>query len=68
MNSFTFLFKAMKETHEQRKTKIDVDEFRSGTTNITHTKNTVYIFIYTNSYVQNRIKNKFTYISLYRYL
>ncbi len=27
----------MKETHEQRKTKIDIDEFRSGTTNITLT-------------------------------
>jgi hypothetical protein len=24
----------MKETHEQRKTKIDIDEFRSGTTYI----------------------------------
>ncbi len=35
MNLFTFLFKAMKETHEQRKTKIDIDEFRSRTTNIT---------------------------------
>ncbi len=35
MNSLTFLFKAMKGTHEQRKTKIDIDEFRSGTTNIT---------------------------------
>ncbi len=49
MNSFTqkktyqnfhtdaiyFLFEARKETHEQRKTKIDIDEFRSGTTNIT---------------------------------
>jgi hypothetical protein len=42
MNSFTFLFKAMKETHEQLKTKIDIDEFRSGTTNITH--NTGVIF------------------------
>ncbi len=31
MNSFTFLFKEMKETHEQRQTKIDIDEFRSGT-------------------------------------
>jgi hypothetical protein len=29
------LFEAMKETHEQCKTKIDIDEFRSGTTNIT---------------------------------
>jgi hypothetical protein len=35
MNSFTFLFEAMNETHEQIKTKIDIDEFRSGTTNIT---------------------------------
>jgi hypothetical protein len=35
MNSFTFLFEAMKETHKQRKTKIDIDEFRSRTTNIT---------------------------------
>jgi hypothetical protein len=30
-----FPFKARKETHEQRKTKIDIDEFRSRTTNIT---------------------------------
>jgi hypothetical protein len=30
-----FLFEAMKETHEQRKTKIDIDELKSGTTNIT---------------------------------
>ena len=30
-----FPFEARKETHEQRKTKIDIDEFRSGTTNIT---------------------------------
>jgi hypothetical protein len=30
-----FPFKARKETHEQHKTKIDIDEFRSGTTNIT---------------------------------
>ncbi len=30
-----FLFEARKETHEQHKTKIDIDEFRSGTTNIT---------------------------------
>ncbi len=28
-------FEARKETHEQRKTKIDLDEFRSRTTNIT---------------------------------
>ncbi len=49
MNSFTqkkpyrnfptdaiyFPFEARKETPEQRKTKIDIDEFRSGTTNIT---------------------------------
>jgi hypothetical protein len=38
MNSFTFLFDAMKETHEQRKIKIDIDEFRCGTTNITLSK------------------------------
>ncbi len=25
----------MKEAHEQRKTKIDIDELKSGTTNIT---------------------------------
>jgi hypothetical protein len=31
----TFLFKAMKETHEQHKTKIDIDEFITGTTNTT---------------------------------
>ncbi len=30
-----FPFEARKETHEQCKTKIDIDEFRSGTTNIT---------------------------------
>jgi hypothetical protein len=30
-----FLFEARKETHEQHITKIDLDEFRSGTTNIT---------------------------------
>jgi hypothetical protein len=50
MNSFTqkkpyrsfgtdaryFPFEARKEAHEQHKTKIDIDEFRSGTTNITH--------------------------------
>ncbi len=30
-----FPFEARKETHEQHKTKIDIDEFRSGTTNIT---------------------------------
>jgi hypothetical protein len=35
MKLFTFLFKAMKETHEQCKTKIDFDEFRSRTTIIT---------------------------------
>ncbi len=28
-------FEARKETHDQLKTKIDIDEFRSGTTNIT---------------------------------
>jgi hypothetical protein len=32
----TFLFKAMKETHKQCKTKIDIDELKRGTTNITH--------------------------------
>jgi hypothetical protein len=31
----TFSFKAMKETHEQSQTKIDIDELKSGTTNIT---------------------------------
>ncbi len=34
-NTIYFPFEARKETHEQRKTKIDIDEFRSGTTNIT---------------------------------
>ncbi len=29
-----FPFEAMKETCEQRKTKIDIDELKSGTTNI----------------------------------
>jgi hypothetical protein len=31
----TFLFEVMKETHEQHKTKIDIDEIITGTTNIT---------------------------------
>jgi hypothetical protein len=31
-----FPLEARKETHEQRKTKINIDEFRSRTTNITH--------------------------------
>ncbi len=35
-NARYFPFTASKGTHEQRKTKIDKDEFRSGTTNITH--------------------------------
>jgi hypothetical protein len=35
-NTRYFPFKARKETHEQCKTKIDIDEFRTGTTNITH--------------------------------
>jgi hypothetical protein len=30
-----FPFEARTETHEKRKTKIDIDEFRSRTTNIT---------------------------------
>ncbi len=30
-----FLFEARKETHEQGKTKIDIDELGTGTTNIT---------------------------------
>ncbi len=34
-NAIYFPFEARKETHEQRKTKIDIDEFRSRTTNIT---------------------------------
>jgi hypothetical protein len=37
MNSFTFLFGAMKETHEQHKAKIDIDELVTWTTNITLT-------------------------------
>ncbi len=32
----TFPFEAMKNTHKQRKTKIDIDELKSGTTTITH--------------------------------
>jgi hypothetical protein len=36
------LFEARKETHEQRKTKINIDEFRSGTTNITLIPNDTY--------------------------
>jgi hypothetical protein len=31
----TFPFKAMKETHEHHKTKIDIDELITGPTNIT---------------------------------
>jgi hypothetical protein len=31
----TFPLEAMKETHEQRKTKIDIDELITGTANIT---------------------------------
>ncbi len=50
MNSFTFLFEAMKETHEQRKAKIDIDEFRSGTTNITQTIK-IPIFDFYNRYL-----------------
>ncbi len=34
-NSFTFLFEAMKETHEQHKTSIDIDELITRTPNIT---------------------------------
>jgi hypothetical protein len=36
MNSFAFLFEAMKETHEQHKTKIDINELITGPTNITY--------------------------------
>ncbi len=32
---YTFLFKAMKETHEQHKTKKDIDELITGPTSIT---------------------------------
>jgi hypothetical protein len=35
MNSLPVLFKAMKEAHEQHKTKIDIDELNTGPTNIT---------------------------------
>jgi hypothetical protein len=35
MNSFTFPFEAMKETHEQHKTKIDIDKLITGPNNIT---------------------------------
>ncbi len=45
-----FPFGARKETHEQHKTKIDIDEFRSGTTNtpqfIFSTNSYLYEFIY----------------------
>ncbi len=34
-NARYFPFEARNETHEQHKIKIDIDEFRSGTTNIT---------------------------------
>jgi hypothetical protein len=30
-----FLFEAMKESHEQHKSKIDIDKFITGTTNMT---------------------------------
>ncbi len=40
-----FPFEARKETHEQRKTKIDIDEFRSKTTSITQ------LMYYLNSYM-----------------
>ncbi len=47
MNSFTFLFEAMKETHEKHKTKIDLDELITGPTNITLFANfLVHIIIY----------------------
>ncbi len=39
-NARYFPFKARKETHEQSKTKIYKDEFRSGTTNITQKNKT----------------------------
>ena len=41
-NARYFPFEARKETHEQHKTKIDIDEFRSGTTNITLIPNDTY--------------------------
>jgi hypothetical protein len=34
-NARYFPFEARKETHEQQKTKIDIDVFKSGTTSIT---------------------------------
>jgi hypothetical protein len=50
MNSFTFLFEAMKETHEQHKTKLDIDELIPGPTNITQcpSKQTNEVFGQTN--------------------
>jgi hypothetical protein len=35
MISLLFLFEAMKETHEQHKNKIDIDELITGPTSIT---------------------------------
>ena len=35
MISLPIHYKAMKETHEQHKTKIDIDELITGPTNIT---------------------------------
>jgi hypothetical protein len=35
MNSLPFLFEAMKETHDQHKSKMDIDELITGPTNIT---------------------------------
>jgi hypothetical protein len=43
-----FPFEARKETHQQHKTKIDIDKFRSRTTNITLNE----IYLFQNSPVQ----------------
>ncbi len=53
MNSLdTFLFEAMKETHEQHKTKIDIDELITGLTNINFLrKNSSYTCFFWNPLV-----------------
>ncbi len=44
MNSFTFLFEVMKKTHEQRKTKVYIDDLKSGTTKTDKSKRFLFSF------------------------
>jgi hypothetical protein len=46
----TFLFEEMQGTHESQKNKIDIDEFITGTTNMTQKTNLV---IHNNVYSMN---------------